>query len=350
MTNRERFEKIVRFEKVDRPLRWETLGFWSQTVKRWSKESGFPPDTDPSKYYEMDPWPRLPGNVGHTSISYHPLFEAKVIKDEGRTKVCRNAYGITSRVFEDASSMPQWLRFPVETPQDWENIKWRIDPDTHDYGDFEETKGNFIHNPDPNGLYMCGLYGFYRNLFGEEKLAYAFYDYPETIQDMGKQWLKFYAEVGGRIIRECRCDYLMLWEDMAYKNGPLISPDLFREFMIPYYKELVSHFRGLGVKTFCVDSDGNNDVLIPLFCDMGMNMMVPFEVAAGNDVRNIRERWPELVIWGGIDKRFLKREVMEKVPVMWEKGGYIPCLDHSTQPCPRENWEYYLEILRGLFK
>jgi uroporphyrinogen decarboxylase len=96
---------------------------------------------------------------------------------------------------------------------------------------------------------------------------------------------------------------------------------------------------------------------MPLFLEAGVNAFLPFEVAAGNDVREVREKYPRLVIWGGIDKRNLlqskdavKGEIMEKVPPMWEKGGYIPCLDHSTMPCPQENWEYYLETLRGLFE
>ena len=106
-----------------------------------------------------------------------------------------------------------------------------------------------------------------------------------------------------------------------------------------------------------VDSDGNNDMLMPLFVEAGVNGFLPFEVAANNDIVEFRKKYPEIVIWGGLDKRVvleskdaIKREIMEKVPVLWESGGYIPAIDHSVMPCPQENWEYFLELLRGCFQ
>lgn len=357
MTNLERFNKIVNFEKVDRPLKWETLGFWGETLQKWNREDRVPLNTDLMDYYGLDPRPVVPGLCDLTAIPYNPHFEERVIEENETTRIKQNWQGVMFKEFKNSSAMPQWLEFPVKKQKDWENIKFRLNPANHDFGDFDETKYNFLTNPDPNGLQMCGLYGWYRNFFGEINLAYAFYDCPRVIHDMGRHWVKFYGEVAGRMISETRTDYVLFWEDMAYKNGPLIGPDLFKEFMVPYYKKLVSHFKGLGIKTFVVDSDGNNDILLPLFLDIGINMMLPFEVAADNDVRDIRERYSNLVIWGGIDKRYLegtkeeiKKEVMEKVPVMWEKGGYIPCLDHSTPPVPKENWEYYLELVRSIFK
>ena len=358
MTPVERFHRLMRFEKVERPPRWETLGFWQETIDGWRGERKLSQDWDPHKYYELEDRPMLPGNTGFTSIPYNPPFEEKVIAREEGTTVYQNAAGIIYRALPGTAHMPQWLKFPVETPEDWKRVKHRIDPRTHDYGNFEEEKKKFHENPDPNGLYLCGLYGFYRSLMGEVNLAYAFYDFPEIIRDMGKCWLRLNAEMGERIIRETRTDFVMFcWEDMAFKNGPLIGPSLFSEFMTPFYRELTSHYRNLGGGVFMVDSDGNNDVLIPLFREIGINVMLPFEVAADSDVRKVRKLYPDLVIWGGLDKRLLngskdgiKREVMSKVPEMWEKGGYMPCLDHSTPPCPIENWEYYLNLVRSLFK
>ena len=140
-------------------------------------------------------------------------------------------------------------------------------------------------------------------------------------------------------------------------NSGLTLPPLFQEFMLPYYREYISCCKTLGIKHFMVDSDGNNDVLLPLFIEAGVNIFSPFEVPAGNDVREVRKRYPELVIAGGIDKRSLfedfdaiRREVDRVVPWMWERGGYFPSLDHSTPPnVPLKNWEFYLQYIRSLF-
>jgi len=372
LTLRERFLKICNFEMADRPVRWETLGFWQQTIDRWHNEGTLSENIrldELRDYFKIEPRPCVPGNTGLTNIPFEPLFEEKELEDLGDIVITQTRFGVKYRTYKDARSMPQWLSFPVKTPEDWQkNVKFRLNPDNHIYDAYdpiedkmyarykEEVK-KFQDNPEPNGMTLCGVYGFYRNLFGEENLAYALYDYPETIHDMGKTWLEFYATVCEKVIKDCRVDYIIFWEDMACKTGPLLGPHHFKEYMLPYYKEIINHFKSCGVKILMVDSDGNNDANMPFFLEAGVNAFLPFEVAAGNDIREVRQKYPELVIWGGIDKRTLlqdkeaiKREIMEKVPEMWKKGGYIPCLDHSTMPCPQENWEYYLETLRGLFE
>lgn len=61
-------------------------------------------------------------------------------------------------------------------------------------------------------------------------------------------------------------------------------------------------------------------------------------------------------IQGGIDKRALTRgkteideEVMRKVPVLLERGGFIPGVDHGTpSDVPFENFRYLVDLLREL--
>ena len=50
---------------------------------------------------------------------------------------------------------------------------------------------------------------------------------------------------------------------MASKNGMLISPSIFNEFMKPYYERLVGFLKDKGVKNIFVDSDGFIEELIP---------------------------------------------------------------------------------------
>jgi len=65
--------------------------------------------------------------------------------------------------------------------------------------------------------------------------------------------------------------------------------------------------------------------------------MDPFEVAAGCDVVAIGEKYPSLVVMGGIDKRVLARgpaaidKMVERIlPAMRARGGYIPTCDHGV--------------------
>ena len=357
MTNRERFCRVFDFKPVDGSPRWETPAFWGQTTQEWREEGGLPADADPMDYYGIERLTSLPTNAAFTQVLFTTPFEPELLGRDGPVEMRRDAHGRTLKTFTDGRSMPQWIRFPVESPADWEgDVRGRIVPEQHDFGNLEQDAKRFRDNPEVNGLFLCGLYAFWRNLWGEENLAYAFYDYPDTLCDQAGVWLRCASLIADNVLPVCRCDYVLLHEDMAFKTGPLIGPGLFRRFMLPYYKRLIAHLRSHGQTRFIVDSDGNNLAILPLFIEAGVGGLYSFEVAAGNDIRQVRRDYPEFVIWGGLDKRPLlkgkeaiRREVLPKVPEMWATGGYIPALDHSTPPCPQENWEYFLELIREQF-
>ena len=310
------------------------------------------------RHFGFDPQPTLSSGLGLTWMNLSgPPVQSRVIEQTGTSRVVEDDLGNLRRERTDGCSMPQFLRFPVESPEDWLNkIKPRLDPAAHDYGAWEQSALESQTSEDPWGFWLLGLYAFWRNFWGEEQLAYAFYDFPETLHDMARTWLRMHLECSPRILRAARFDYALFHEDMAFKNGPLIGPNMFDEFMTPYYRDLLQHLGHHGLHRIMVDSDGNNGQVLARFVDLGVNGLFPFEVAAGYDIRDVRRRYPGFCIWGGIDKRVLngtkegiRREIMEKVPAVWSTGPFIPSLDHSCQPCPQANFEYYLELLRGLF-
>ena len=184
---------------------------------------------------------------------------------------------------------------------------------------------------------------------GEVNLFYAYYDQPDLIRDMLSFLTDFWIEIYGAVLKDVQPDSAEFWEDMAYKNGPLISPAAFREFMLPCYKKLIGFLRENGVRHFCVDTDGDCWQLIPLFLEAGMTGMLPFEVQAGMDIVAVRQAFPRLQIYGGLDKRALAqgkeaidRELEAKVPPLLRQGGYIPFADHLVPPeISWENFVYY---------
>ena len=339
-------------------MRWDAVAFWNETLAAWRAAGALPKDTDPFAHFGIEPRPGICAGLGLTWMSLSgPAVKTRVVSQDAETRVVEDDLGAVRREYMLDCSMPQFIRFPVESPGDWERkIKPRLDPTTHDYGNLAAEAAESRESDDPWGLWMVGLYAFCRNFWGEEKLAYAYYDFPQTLHDMAKTWLRMHLECTPRVLDQARIDYVMFHEDMAFKNGPLIGPHLFDEFMAPYYRELFAHLRGRGQTRFLLDSDGFNGLVLDRFVDLGMNGLFPFEVAAGYDIREVRKRYPRFMIWGGLDKRVLngtrdqiRREVLEKVPAVWESGGFIPSLDHACQPCPQANFEYYLELLRGLF-
>jgi uroporphyrinogen-III decarboxylase len=151
--------------------------------------------------------------------------------------------------------------------------------------------------------------------------------------------MDFCSETMAPILERAAPDMLHFSEDMAFKEHPMISPEMAREFCGPCYRRWNEEARAAGTPLFAVDSDGRVDLLVPLWLECGVNVIDPMEVAAGNDIAAFRAQFgKKLAFQGGIDKRaiaaggdVLRRELARVRPVV-EDGGYIPGCDHGVPP------------------
>jgi uroporphyrinogen decarboxylase len=138
-------------------------------------------------------------------------------------------------------------------------------------------------------------------------------------------------------------DEIFFAEDICYNHGPLISPEMMREFLLPYYEQLLTSVKrrqldGSRHLYVQVDTDGHAVPVIDIYAEsIRMDVMSPFEVASGCDVVEIGRLYPNLAISGGIDKRILAesaeaidRHVEYILPTMRERGGYLPTCDHGV--------------------
>lgn len=356
MTSRERFRASLRGGVLDRFFRYEH-GPWPTTRERWVQE-GYPAEANFGDHFEMDPIARIAINSGYCASPYEPRFEETTVEEDEGYRVYVDADGILKRELATRrdTSMPQFLKFPVESREDWRGIRERLDPAdaAARIGDVERLKQQCSDSGVPTMLPMCGAFGHPRNLLGDEGLSYLIFDDPALLDEILENWRNLYVELIRALTTIIRVDSILIWEDMCYRNGPLISPAHFRRFLLPRYIELIAAARECGVEGIIVDTDGDCLELIPLFLEAGADCLMPFEVQAGMDVVAIAAEFPELSIMGGIDKRALaadkaaiKAEVERVVPHFLGRGRFIPTLDHTVPPnVPLESFQYYMSCLR----
>jgi uroporphyrinogen decarboxylase len=362
MTPRDRLLATVAFEPVDRPVHNEAIGFWPETLSRWNGE-GLPPEINEevSAYIYFGYDLQLPLSIGaHEHPGFDPVFGEEIIERDEHFTVKRDMAGSIVRVMTDGmSTIPAWLSSPVSDRESWEKVKERLDPETPGRLSLLQPMIDLVgEQPWPLCVYIPGLFGTHRHLLGFEPLMIAYRRQPELLHEIARHWVFLWRRVVEKACEVRRPDVVSLWEDMCYRNGPMISPRAFDEFMSPYYRELIGALRSeLEVPVVGVDTDGDLTLLIPKFVDAGVNLICPWEVQAGMDVLEVRNAWPrEFAIWGGMDKRKLaldeqaiRDEVMRVVPPMLEWRGYIPAIDHSVPPdVPLVNWRYFLDLARGL--
>ena len=341
------------------PLFRKEFGYYC--LDEW-RAQGLPEDANLPELFDYDPAATCAlGQLGWCEAAFCPGFESKVIEERGPYEVVQDHAGRHVLCFKGRRNgfMPEYLDHPVKDRNTWEtDVKWRLDPASPArYADLQERMERARQLAGLGYMIVQNLIGGYmylRSLIGPEHTLYLFYDDPGLVHDCMQTWLELADAVIARHQQHVTIDELFLAEDICYNHGPLISPDMVREFLFPYYRQLIDNLRGRQLDEsrhlhIHVDTDGLANPLIPVYQEIGLNVMSPFEVASGCDVVEIGRQYPKLMIHGGIDKRVLaksKRDIdamLNRIlPAMRARGGYIPTSDHGVPAeVPLDNYRHY---------
>jgi uroporphyrinogen decarboxylase len=353
----------------DAPIYQEEFGFY--VLDRWKAEGHIAPDAseaDLAKLFGYDPPGKFfLGNLGWCEAGFNPVFEEKVLEVEGDYELVQDFAGRSVKCFKGRRSgfMPEYVDHPVKDQKSWEEkCLWRMDP--LDAGRQEGIVKTVMgaKKAAAEGQIICanlvGGYMYLRSLMGPVDLLYMFYDNPDLIRRCMETWFCLADAVYTEMQKEIVFDELFIGEDICYNHGFLISQDMIRQFLFPYYRQLLANIKARQLdKTrrlyFQLDTDGFSDPAIALYKELGMDYLSPFEVASGCDVVRTGQEYPELLIRGGIDKRILAagknaidREIDRIMPVMKKRGAYIPTCDHGV---PEEvSFENYLHYRKRMLE
>ena len=367
MTVREAFLRVMRFQPTDRVPNWE-MGCWGQAVQRWVDE-GLPPEHADeghfgNPYLGTDKRADLPVRLGP-----FPSLGGEVLEETDRHIVFRDDDGAVRKSLKEGTvrgcrlCMDQFISFAIETPRDFDQIKHHYDPASPERypQDLQALAASVADRDYPlcpiNSAGGFGLYSQARRILGTEATSYAWYDEPRAMHEMLDFFTDFLIETIRPVVAAIPCDYFNFWEDCCFRSSALLSPTVFREFLLPRYRRIIAFLAEYGIDIIWCDSDGCVSVLLPAFIEAGVTCTWPVEVVAGNDPLEIRRRYGHsIAMAGGIDKRALfgdkaaiRAEVMTKIPPLLEDGGFIPHIDGGPPPeIPYDNLLYYLELKADL--
>jgi uroporphyrinogen-III decarboxylase len=356
MTNRERFLRLMRYEPVDRLPVMALEPFEKPAVDRWHRE-GLPPEQTPVEFLGMAKLVYA-GGVGLHPI---PAFEEEILAEDSEYVVTRTAMGTTVRSYKAApTTFYGHIDHPVKTRADWELYKARLDPDAPQrlaglLG--SETVGRLNASDDAVGLCFWPFFfrlGFYT--MGMERFLTAFHDEPDLIHDMFSHSSRLVLALLPRILGAVKVDFAVFAEDLAGKNGPLVSPRTYAEFWYPYQDPVVRMLRDAGVPVICQWSAGQFDELLPSLLEHGFNCAWPLERMAGMDARALRKsHGRRLLLTGNIAKeaviegpQAIDREIERLMPLIRE-GGFLPALDDMPpMECPFSHYRYMIQRLQDI--
>ncbi len=282
----------------------------------------------------------------------------QILEETAEHCLLRDHLGRRAMLIKSAATLPLPLDFPVRTRDDWLRLKpyfefseARIDAEAVERAGRAQQAGVLVRAEIPGGWDMA------RELLGEELACLAYYEQPELMQEILDTLRETSLQVLERITDRLVIDQLFVHEDMAGKSGPLIGPGHVRQFLGPYYRACWDLVSSRGTRLFNLDSDGNMNPLIDAFLECGVNVMHPFEPAAGMDIVATRQKYGrQLAILGGIDKHVLRgsreeirRELEYKMQPLMRQGGTVFGLDHRIpNGTPLENYRYYVTLGREI--
>lgn len=372
MNYRENVNAILHYQPFEKmPI--VSFGYWGETVQKWANEGhitreeadGYCRYGDNSEAdraimkrlgFDFNWNSCYGGNVG-----LYPAFDRKILEQKADGgQVIRDEQGLIVLVKPGVVSIPAEIGTTLTDRDVWEKeylprLQWeaeRIDTSL-----FESLKDDSQRQL-PVGLHCGSLMGYMRNLLGVEELSYLYVDDPELYEEIANTLAGLcYQSVKAILETGAKFDYAHFWEDICYKNGPLVSPNGFRQIIGPHYRKITNLLKEHGVDIVSVDCDGWIDTLLPIWLENGVNTMFPIEVGTWNaSIAPWREKYgKDLRGVGGMNKTVFARDYqavdqeVERLRPLMELGGYIPCPDHRIAPDAKfENVQYYCEKMKSL--
>ena len=328
MKANERFVNLVNGRPIDRMPVIEWAPWWDQTVARWHRE-GLPASCtsvyDIQDYFGLD-----------------KCIQTLIEPRSAQTPVpAAHGLGIVSSE-EDYLAIRKTLYPDPTLILTKERLKW-IRKTSAD--------GDTIHF-----LTLEGFFWYCRTLLGIEPHLYSFYDCPELLHLMCRdhaEWLKKTIEIAGN---EWCFDFMSFEEDMSYNLGPMISEEIFNEFVKPYYLEVMPLLKAAGLPVF-IDSDGDITMAVDWYAGVGADGMFPLERQAGVDVSVYVDKHPDMTFLGHYDKMVMHkgeaalRAEFERILPAAQRGKVIISVDHQTPPAVSiEDYRLYVRLLKEYAK
>ena len=324
LTSQERVNRMFARAEQDRVPRGDT--FWGETIERWQKE-GLKGDAETvlsmlgSDFRGLQwLWPTpFPGRH-------------EVVAETDETRDIRDGHGKLVRYWKGKSGTPEHLGFECDTREKWERVfkpsllstGLQQDPAAvaRNYRDARQ-KQKWCH--------LTGVESFEqtRALMGDEITMIAMAEDPDWIVDVSRTHTDVMLQNFDAIMATgIQPDGLWIYGDMAYKNGTMCSPQMYRELIWPDHKRLADWAHAHRMK-FIYHTDGDVNGVMDLYVAAGFDCFQPIESKANMDIRRLCPKYGrqlamfgniDVMIMGSNDRDRIKAEIKSKFAAGMEIG------------------------------
>lgn len=371
MTTRERCLNILHYKDTDR-IPAVHFGYWKELLEEWAEQghiskemaAGAVQDSSAAQK-ELDViigWDCNWSNKASANMGLSPAFEYKVLDvlPDGTQRV-QTKNGVIEKIKPGIVSIPSEDDYLLKDREAFETLfkpKMQFTPDrvnTEFFKSFNQTRDM----ERPVGISLGSVMGRIRDITTVMGMSYLMYDEDEelfadivdTFAEMQYKCVEAVLETGARF------DFGHYWEDICYKSGPLLSPELFNELCAKHYRKRNDLCRKHGIDIISLDCDGVVEKLIPTWIENDVNVLFPIEIGIwGDQFEPARKKYGEKILGvGGMDKTAFRKDraavdaEIERMKRLFALGGFIPCPDHRLMPGSKfELVQYYADQIKNI--
>jgi len=370
MNTRERVVNVLSNKKADR-LPAVYFGFWYELLEEWEQagiiRKGFHKEWADGNEADREIMKLLGAEYNWNTVlgaetHLFPLFEKKELGRQGGTILFQNEHGVIESIAEGASGIPGEHDYLLKDREGfnehykdklvYSDKRLKLDLIKKLYSKRDKTA--------PIGLNLGSLFGNIRNMLTVVGMSYLILDDYDLLAEICDLYGDIAAKCADNILKWAKkegivFDYAHYWEDICFKNGPLISPSMFDELCGKHYKKVNDIVKGHGINIISLDCDGVTELLLPTWFENGVNVMFPIEIGTwGDQFEAARKKFGKGMLGvGGMDKTVLREDKkavdkeLERLKPLIAAGGFIPCPDHRLMPGTKiELAQYYFEQIK----
>lgn len=369
MNHRERTLAVLRYQPYDR-LPIVHFGYWRETLQKWAAEGHLTAEEAKGQADGNAIDQAIAAKLGfdynwqtmfYTNGGLLPGFKGEVIRvlPDGSRHV-RNGNGVILLAQADAGSIPAEIEHLLTDRASWlEHYQWRYQWSEQRVNQAQLQQLKATPRDTPLGLHCGSLFGHVRDVIGIVGISYLqmddqalFREILDTVADV------CYRNVELALKSGVDFDFAHFWEDICFKNGPLVNPAVFRECVGPHYRRITELVNQHGLDIVSLDCDGCIDALVPIWFENGVNTMFPIEVGTWDaSIAPWRAQYGKgLRGVGGTNKTVFAHDraavdaEVERLRPLVDLGGFIPCPDHRIAPDAK--WDlvrYYCDRMHDIF-
>ena len=191
--------------------------------------------------------------------------------------------------------------------------------------------------------FLCEFNEFLLKFYEDRKFV-------ETLMDL---CVDYYVQIEQIAIEE-GVDFIFFADDIAFKSGTFVEPEMFKSVWMPRAKRMLQPAKDAGLPIMFHSCGNVTHVMDNIIMEMGINCLNPIEPYS-MDIYDIKKRYGDrLALSGNIDiagplafgtPAEVKVEVMEHLEKLMPGGGYIMSTNHSVMDdIPPLNYQTMIDV------